>query len=403
MKLYFVNHDSEVFDATEATSSVKWSGKNESASRSVTVTMLNDRTRNANFKLSPEEGWHCILYDEKEIFQGIITKISESRGNSMTVTAYDLGIYLSNNKDTFVYEGYTLSEIFIDVCSRYGVPYDSVCSSSACIESIVKKNSTAYDVLTTAMEEEYKATGIKHSVVASKGKLSLIERKEHLVEWMIESGRNISAYTYTRSIEKIKTRVKLYSKDNVAVAEEANTALETKIGVFQDSQSTNDDASEGEIYELAKSLLDEQGKPSVSLSVTADGNSELISGRCVYCILKPLDIAASYYIDSDTHTFSGGRHQMSLTLTLVQGNVLSADSNSGSTVDAQIGDIVWFNGGRHYYTANSDEPTGPLLTAGPAKVQNICAGAKHPYALVHTDNQSMVYGWVDIGTFGKKG
>lgn len=27
MKLYFVNHDSEVFDATEATSSVKWSGK----------------------------------------------------------------------------------------------------------------------------------------------------------------------------------------------------------------------------------------------------------------------------------------------------------------------------------------------------------------------------------------
>lgn len=45
MKLYFVNHDSEVFDATEATSSVKWSGKNESASRSVTVTMLNDRTR----------------------------------------------------------------------------------------------------------------------------------------------------------------------------------------------------------------------------------------------------------------------------------------------------------------------------------------------------------------------
>jgi hypothetical protein len=94
---------------------------------------------------------------------------------------------------------------------------------------------------------------------------------------------------------------------------------------------------------------------------------------------------------------------MSLTLTLVQGNVLSAGSNSGSTVNAQIGDIVWFNGGRHYYTANSDEPTGPLLAAGPAKVQNICAGAKHPYALVHTDNQSMVYGWVDIGTFEKKG
>ena len=83
--------------------------------------------------------------------------------------------------------------------------------------------------------------------------------------------------------------------------------------------------------------------------------------------------------------------------------MLSAGSNSGSTVNAQIGDIVWFNGGRHYYTANSDEPTGPLLAAGPAKVQNICAGAKHPYALVHTDNQSMVYGWVDIGTFEKKG
>lgn len=66
MKLYFVNHDSEVFDATEATSSVKWSGKNESASRSVTVTMLNDRTRNANFKLSPEEGWHAYCMMKKK-------------------------------------------------------------------------------------------------------------------------------------------------------------------------------------------------------------------------------------------------------------------------------------------------------------------------------------------------
>lgn len=60
------------------------------------------------------------------------------------------------------------------------------------------------------------------------------------------------------------------------------------------------------------------------------------------------------------------------------------------------GAIVYFKGGKHYGSANAT--TGYNVSAGPAKVTATSEGAKHPYHLVHTDNKSSVYGWVDEAT-----
>jgi hypothetical protein len=62
-------------------------------------------------------------------------------------------------------------------------------------------------------------------------------------------------------------------------------------------------------------------------------------------------------------------------------------------IEIVVGAVVQFKGGKHYTGANSD--TGYNATAGQAKVTNISKGAKHPYHLVHTDNKSNVYGWVN--------
>lgn len=58
-----------------------------------------------------------------------------------------------------------------------------------------------------------------------------------------------------------------------------------------------------------------------------------------------------------------------------------------------IGDQVRFKGTRHYVASTSD--LGYPCTPGKAEITNIAVGAKHPYALVHVDNTSTVYGWVD--------
>ena len=63
-----------------------------------------------------------------------------------------------------------------------------------------------------------------------------------------------------------------------------------------------------------------------------------------------------------------------------------------------VGDIVQFGGGKHYTSANGS--TGYNVKAGHAKITRISNGSKHPYHVVHTDNSSSVYGWVDAASIG---
>lgn len=72
---------------------------------------------------------------------------------------------------------------------------------------------------------------------------------------------------------------------------------------------------------------------------------------------------------------------------------VDADMLSTSS-EIKIGDIVRFKGGAHYVSSNATSCAG-TPKAGAAKVTAVAKGAKHPYHLIHTDNQSTVYGWVD--------
>lgn len=65
-----------------------------------------------------------------------------------------------------------------------------------------------------------------------------------------------------------------------------------------------------------------------------------------------------------------------------------------------VGDIVQFNGGPHYLNANATSDRGHPA-AGPARVTAMARNARHPYHIIHTDSQSIVYGWVDADSVTK--
>lgn len=220
----------------------------------------------------------------------------QSESFKMPITAYDNGIYLSNNKDTFVYENKTVHDIFIDVCKRFGIKWDAILD---------------------AISQDFKATGTKYYVNSSKGVLSLIKRRKNILQWVLETGGNIMSYTYKKSIEDIKTRLKILSDEDKVYAVKKNTELEKKIGIFQDIEKKDDDLSEAKLQEHIKETLKEISTPEISLSVEALGIPDVISGVGVYVIIDELGIKRTFYVDEDTHTFKGGSHTMNLTLNSV--------------------------------------------------------------------------------------
>ncbi len=308
--------DGKTFDISELVESIKWKGRKGSAARSVSISLLD--CKGAQSGIDVTKGHQLIFsYKGKELFRGMIMSQQQSESFKMPITAYDNGIYLSNNKDTFVYENKTVHDIFIDVCKRFGIKYSDVAKTSYKIPELTKSKTTAWDAILDAISQDFKATGTKYYVNSSKGVLSLIKRRENILQWVLETGGNIMSYTYKKSIEDIKTRLKILSDEDKVYAVKKNTELEKKIGIFQDIEKKDDDLSEAKLQEHIKETLKEISTPEISLSVEALGIPDVISGVGVYVIIDELGIKRTFYVDEDSHTFKGGSHTMNLTLNSV--------------------------------------------------------------------------------------
>ncbi len=391
-------------DITNLVESYKWKGRKNSAARSLTVKLLDDDGyQHARAGIDCEKGHQCIFYENgEELFRGIIMTTTDTQKKLSTFTAYDNCIYLSNNKDTFTYADKTASEIFVDVCTRFGLPIGQVDNCKYRIPELTKSKSTGWDVIADALSLDFKNTGIRHYIISKGGKISLITRRENILQWVLETGNNIINYSYTKSIEDIKTRIKLLSDEDTVLAERRNTALESLIGVFQDIDTPDDTLNDAQIQELCESMLEVKSTPSRTLSLDAIGKSDIISGIGVYVIIPHLGLSGTFYVDDDTHTFTENSHRISVKLNYA-GDIGKDDEQTGTAPAAQtshkVGDVVQFNGGYHYVSSVAKNPTGPPCKAGPAKITLYAKGAKHPWHLIHTDGQSRVYGWVDEGTF----
>lgn len=165
-------------------------------------------------------------------------------------------------------------------------------------------------------------------------------------------------------------------------------------------ESVDEDITQSEINQRINVFNWEKGVVSQTLKVTALGDISCVSGGCAYVNIPEIGVNRMMYIDEDTHTFEGGKHTMSLTLSYES----TEDKKVAVTPekkDWKIGDIVYFHGGYHYVSSDATNPTGSKCSAGHARIFNInrASWAKHPYSLIHTDSSSRVYGWVDEGTF----
>lgn len=309
--------DKKTIDMTNLVKSVRWSGRKGSSARTITVAMIDDDGyRHARSGIDVADGNQCVfLVDGKERFRGILMNQNQGDNKQLKFKAYDNGIYLANNKDTFVYKNKTADQVFSDVCSRFGIPTGEVAKCSYKIPEFTKSKTTGQDAVLDALSLDYKATGTRHFISSDKGKLSLFQRKDQVISFVVDGDANLYGYSYTKSIESIKTRVKMISKEGTTLAERSNSSLEQKIGIFQEIQQPDESLTKAQVKDLVGSVLDTLDDPEETLTLNILGDPDVISGKAILVKIPHLDISRAYYVDSDDHTFEDNMHTMSLTLT----------------------------------------------------------------------------------------
>lgn len=309
--------DKKTIDMTNLMQSVRWSGRKGSSARTITVTMIDDDGyRHARSGIDVADGNQCVfLVDGKERFRGILMNQNQGDKKQLKFKAYDNGIYLANNKDTFVYKNKTADQVFSDVCSRFGIPTGEVAKCSYKIPELTKSKTTGQDAVLDALGLDYKATGTRHFISSDKGKLSLLQRKDQVISFVVDGDANLYGYSYTKSIESIKTRVRMISKEGTTLAEKSNSALEQKIGIFQEIQQPDESLTKAQVKDLVGSVLDTLDDPEETLTLNILGDPDVISGKAILVKIPHLGISRAYYVDSDDHAFEDNMHTMSLTLT----------------------------------------------------------------------------------------
>lgn len=305
-----------VYDMSGLVSKIRWRGRKGAPARALEVTFIDDDGyRRARAELDVEQGHSVIFYWRgEELFRGMFITQGQSRRRMLPITAYDLGIRLANNKDTFCYTNRTASAIFSDVCARFGIPATEVADTGYVIPELPKPNTTGWDVVADALSLTYKATGVRHYPMCRGEAMSLIERRMNILQWVIESGVNLEDYALTKSIERVRTRLVLLSGEGQVLAQARNAELEERIGVFQDVSRISDEMNSGQLDQLANATLAENNANTESLSVTALGQADVISGRGVFVRIEPLGVSRTYYVEQDVHTFDRRYHSMSLSL-----------------------------------------------------------------------------------------
>ncbi len=304
------------YDISELVKSVVWSGKKSSAARTIEVTMLDDYGRkDGRVQMTLTDGWTCILkWEGKELFRGIIMKQTITQARENKWKAYDVAMYLANSKDSFTYENVIATQVFDDCCKRAGLQVGKSVKTNYKIESLTKSKTTFYDCILDALSTTYKNTGERYYIRADGNTVSLLRRAEEVTQWVVEVGENVSAYSYSESIEKIKTRYRIYSKEGEVLKESSNKKLEDALGTLIAIDEADEDYTDASLKEMVDTLIEENGYPTKSLTVTAMGIISAVSGGCLYVIIPHLGLKRTFYIDEDKHTFSGEKHTMQVKL-----------------------------------------------------------------------------------------
>lgn len=308
------------YDVTEVSGELKWSGSKGEAGRKVSFPIVDrddgvsDRLKITKPKDLLGKG---VMFSEdgEELFRGFIFDAEKDEKGNISVTAYDILIYTAQNNEEYLFTNKKASAISKRIFDDFNIPIGSIDDTGYIIPYRLFDGDTLYDMIMTSLKVTYDNTGEKFIMFAKKGKAYIKKKSEQVSQWVIAEGSNLTGYTICASIKDVRNKVKLKAEtdESTITSVVEDTSNQKSYGMMQHYETISDKVAYAELKKRAGVILDKKKKPLDKL-VLKDiiGISDVITGRAVYIYIKSEGIAKPYYVTSDTHTYLGGKHIMSI-------------------------------------------------------------------------------------------
>lgn len=303
----------ENYDVRKLVSSVKWTtDMNYSAGQlDFDLVEVSDGfgIRNGDIVMFDWDGNH--------IFKGYVFKYDLKKGDTYSVTAYDALRYFKSS-DSMVFGVSNLSQRFDTICKYLKLPHSAIQESHHKLKGEVEDNKTYFNMLQSAIDQTYSATGSRFFLRDNFGKIELRKFPYKQLDTIIGDHSMVSDYTFSRSIEQTANVVKVRNsspKNKMSVTESGDTT--DKWGKLVYVKPTSSNLNKAQMKKLAKDTLREKNKQTNKLSITVIGDIDFQAGNSVIVNIqkmKNIGVGAKrFLIQKAVHTF-GNNYSIDLTM-----------------------------------------------------------------------------------------
>lgn len=318
-ELYIAGESGEELYIPAVEDGVEWSTERWGVPGKLTFKVLADDI------LDFSEGSAVQLrVDGMKVFFGFVFTQKRDKENRISVTAYDQLRYLKN-KDTYVYENQTASQVVRMIAADFGLNVGEVEDTGYLIAERSEMDASLFDMIQNALDITLVNTKQMFVMYDDFGSLTVKNIANMYIQndngtyLMVDecTGEN---FEYTSSIDSnTYNKIKLYRDD-------AESGKRQVYGILQDGTNINkwgvlqycDTVSEGENGEAkAEALLSLYNKKTRNLRITnAFGDVRVRAGSLLVVSLNLGDMKVENFmlVEKVKHTFKNGEHFMDLTL-----------------------------------------------------------------------------------------
>ena len=308
IKLIYQKNTGEKLDITNLLESITWSGDYKSCARKLEFSLIQSAT-DINIPKIDIPLMSMILFyeDNTELFRGFVYEREKSNDNSISFLCYDYCAKLNDIKVSYNIKDETASSIYNKFLTEYKLNKGVIAQTNSKIKKVFL-GTTAYDMIMTAYTEEAKKTGKKYMVYTKGDKFYSSEKGNVKLKLSFEEGKNILSSNFKESVSDMVNKVIIVDENGNKKSEVKNDDWLNTYGLFQEiyKQEENKDTNAE-----AKAMLN---GITQSCSLTGFGDITCITGCGVQVKDSHTGLIGLFYIDSDTHSWSGGEYTIDLEL-----------------------------------------------------------------------------------------
>ena len=324
MQLYLTKHEGgESRDITGLAVTWTWSGDKASITRQLVAEIAY--VEDSGLPV-PEIGDLITMEDTERLFQGVVLRRTlGSEDHTLSVTAFDYGIYLQKNDCTAKFAGATPEEITRSLCAEKGIPVASLPTTGIQLRrkfAAVKLGQAITTVWSLAAEKNGKRYAIRYTPSG----LLVKERTVSGESLVLKAAGNLMDAITTEDASNVVNSVAVYDKNGNFLQRLGDTASQGLIGVME-AHITQRDGSDA-VNEANHKL--EDGKQTRTVTANVLGDLSLITGETVVVREDRTGLEGVFWIDADTHSWKNNSYYTKLTLNCRN---VAATASAGSEIE----------------------------------------------------------------------